>query len=149
MRTKSAARRLQFRIQRPQSWDATSTISYPYVLATQSQNGAVFTPNSTLDMNIDSRDKIGNSHTGYLSAVFRKNRWDIKALASASSSRGSYKDLEHGHFSTVDVTSTVGKMSFEKISDGVAGKITVLDRNGNNFDWTKLCIDLLSEQYKN
>jgi iron complex outermembrane recepter protein len=133
-----AARRLQFRIQRPQSWDATSTISYPYVLAAQSLNGAVFTPNSTLDMNIDSRDKIGNSHTGYLSAVFRKDRWDIKALASASSSRGSYKDLEHGHFSTVDVTSTVGKMSFEKTSDGVAGKITVLDRNGNNFDWTKL-----------
>jgi hypothetical protein len=59
-----AARRLQFRIQRPQSWDATSTISYPYVLAAQSLNGAVFTPNSTLDMNIDSRDKIGNSHTG-------------------------------------------------------------------------------------
>jgi hypothetical protein len=67
-----AARRLQFRIQRPQTWDANSSISYPYVLAAQSQNGAAFTPNSTLDMNIDSRDKIGTSHTGYLSAVFRR-----------------------------------------------------------------------------
>jgi hypothetical protein len=36
------------------------------------------------------------------------------------------------------VTSTIGKMAFENIADGQAGKITVLDRNGANFDWSKL-----------
>jgi iron complex outermembrane receptor protein len=134
-----AARRLQFRIQRPQTWDANSTISYPFVQAAQSQQaGATFNPNSTLDMNIDSRDKIGHTHTGYFNFKFNRGRWNVVGSASASTSRGSYKDTEHGHFSTVDVTSTIGKMSFEGIADGVPAKVTVLDRNNNNFDWTQL-----------
>jgi len=133
-----AARRLQFRIQRPQSWDSTSSVSYPYVQPAQSANGVAFNPSSSLDMNIDSRDKIGMTHTGYISAKYQRGPWDIAAIASVSTSRGSYKDLEHGHFSTVDVSSTIGKMAFENVADGVAGKVTVLDRFNAPFEYTKL-----------
>ena len=62
-------------------------------------------------MNIDSRDKEGMTHTGSLRAIYKKGPWDIYALASASTSRGSYKDIENGHFSTVDVSSSVGRNS--------------------------------------
>ncbi|MBL9206264.1 MAG: carboxypeptidase regulatory-like domain-containing protein [Opitutaceae bacterium] len=133
-----AVRRLQIRIQRPQTWDATSTISYPYVQAAQSANGAVFTPNSTLDMNIDSRDKEGITHTGFFRAIYKKGPWDIFALASASTSRGSYKDVENGHFSTVDVSSSIGRIAFENIQDGVPGSVKVDDRFGVPFNFTDL-----------
>jgi iron complex outermembrane receptor protein len=134
-----AARRLQFRIQRPQSWDANSTISYPFLQAGQLVAGQpAFNPNSTLDMNIDSRDKEGRTQTGYLRLTYQRGGWDIFGLASASSSRASFKDFENGHFSTVDVSATVGQMKFENIVDGVPQKVTVHDRNGAVFDYTKL-----------
>jgi iron complex outermembrane receptor protein len=133
-----AARRLQIRIQRPMSWDATSTISYPFVQAAQSANGAAFNPNSSLDMNIDSRDKEGVTHTGSLRAIYRRGPWDIFALASASTSRASFKDITNGHFSTVDVSAQIGQIRFEDIRDGNPGKVTIFDRFGNPFDYTKL-----------
>lgn len=133
-----AARRLQFRIQRPQSWDARSAISYPFVQAAQSANGAQFTPNSTLDMNIDSRDKTGITHTAYLRAQFRRGPWDILALASVSTSRGSYRDTENGHFSTVDVSANIGRLAFEDLADGIPGRVTVQDRLGAPFNHATL-----------
>lgn len=137
-----AARRLQFRIQRPQVWNANETVSYPYLTAAQSvaQGGpnAIFNPNSSLDMNIDSRDKVGYTHTGYVRATYQLGAWDIYAQASVSSSKGSFKDVENGHFSTVDVSSSVGKMGFQNIADGVPGSVTVWDRNGAPFAWQNL-----------
>jgi iron complex outermembrane receptor protein len=133
-----AVRRLQFRIQRPQTWNATSSISYPYVQPAQSANGALFNPNSTLDMNIDSRDKEGMTHTGSLRAIYKKGPWDIYALASASTSRGSYKDIENGHFSTVDVSSSVGRIALENIVDGIPGSVRVDDRFGSQFNYSDL-----------
>lgn len=133
-----AARRLQFRIQRPQSWDSTSTISLPYLTSSQSANGSTFNPSNSLDMNIDSRDKTGFTHTGYFRGKYQHGPWDIEAVASVSSSKGSYKDTENGHFSTVDVSATIGQMKFEGFADGVPGSVTILDRNGASFEWTKL-----------
>ena len=137
-----AARRLQFRTQRPQTWDANSTISLPYLTAAQSANATIFNPSNTLDMNIDSRDKEGVTHTGSFRLTYQKGPWDIKGLASASTSRASFKDLENGHFSTVDVSSSIGQIKFENIVDGVPGKITVFDRavsgTSQAFDWSKL-----------
>ncbi len=133
-----AARRIQIRIQRPQSWNATSSISYPYLQPAQSANGAAFNPNSSLDMNIDSRDKEGITHTAFIRAVYQRGPWDIFALASVSTSRASFKDFENGHFSTVDVSATIGQIKFEDIKDGIPGKTTVYDRNGAIFDYTKL-----------
>jgi iron complex outermembrane receptor protein len=141
-KAKDAARRIQIRIQRPMSWDANSTISYPFLTTAQSQalggNGASFNPSSSLDMNIDSRDKEGITHTGSLRAVYQKGPWDIFALASASTSRASFKDLENGHFSTVDVSASIGQIKFENIVDGNPGKVTIFDRNGAPFDYTDL-----------
>lgn len=133
-----AARRLQIRIQRPMSWDATSTISYPFLQPGQSANGVAFNPSSSLDMNIDSRDKEGITHTGSFRAIYQRGPWDIFALASASTSRASFKDLENGHFSTVDVSAQIGQIRFENIRDGVPGTTTVFDRFGAPFDFTKL-----------
>jgi len=133
-----AARRLQFRIQRPQTWDATSTISYPYVQPAQSANGVLFNPNSTVDMNIDSRDKEGITHTGSFRAIYQKGPWDIFALASASTSRGSFKDIENGHFSTVDVSSSVGRVALTEFKDGIPGSVKVDDRFGAPFNFTDL-----------
>ncbi|MSU22195.1 MAG: TonB-dependent receptor [Opitutus sp.] len=134
-----AARRIQARTTRPQTWDATSTISLPFLPAGQIVTGQpAFNPANTLDMNIDSRDKQGVTHTGSLRAAYRRGPWEISALASASSSRASFKDLENGHFSTVDVSATIGQIRFEKIADGVPGATSVYDRNGNAFAFTKL-----------
>lgn len=133
-----AARRLQFRIQRPQTWDASGTTSLPFLTAAQSANGASFNPSSTLDMNIDSRDKTGYTHTAYLKGKYQHGAWDIEVLASVSSSKGSFKDIENGHFSTVDVSSSVGRMAFTNVVDGVPGAVSVLRQDGTNFDWTKL-----------
>lgn len=135
-----AARRLQFRIQRPQSWNSTSTISLPYLQPAQSVTGVAFNPSNSLDMNIDSRDKEGMTHTASVRAVYRRGPWDVFALASVSTSKATFKDFQNGHFSTVDVSAsgTIGQMKFEDIQDGVPNKITVLDRFGNNFDWSKL-----------
>ena len=133
-----AARRLQIRIQRPQDWTDTKSISYPYVNAPQSANGAVFNPNSTLAMNIDSRDKIGATHTGYLKAAWAAGAWNIAAVASASTSRGSFKDVEHGHFSTVDLSASIGRIAFEDIRDGVPRSTRLWDCNNNPVDFTRL-----------
>jgi len=133
-----AVRRLQFRIQRPQTWDADTTISYPYVQPAQSANGALFNPNSTLDMNIDSRDKEGITHTGSIRAIYKRGPWDIYALASASTSRGSYKDVENGHFSTVDVTSSVGRITLDNVVDGIPQTVRVDDRFGTQFNYSDL-----------
>lgn len=135
-----AARRIQIRTQRPQTWDATSTISLPYLQPAQSANGVAYNPGNALDMNIDSRDKEGITHTGYLKATYLKGPWDIKALASASTSRASFKDFDNGHFSTVDVSASgqIGQIKFEDIKDGIPGRTTVYDRFGNVFDFTKL-----------
>jgi iron complex outermembrane recepter protein len=137
-----AARRLQFRIQRPQTWDGTQASSYPYLTAQQSvaQGGpnAIFNPNSTLDMNIDSRDKLGDTHTAYGRVMYQRGAWDIYAQASVSSSTGSYKDIENGHFSTVDVSSTVGRMTFTNVADGLPGQVAVLTREGAPFNYSSL-----------
>ncbi|BET67158.1 hypothetical protein ASA1KI_20760 [Opitutales bacterium ASA1] len=134
-----AARRIQIRTQSPQSWDATSTISYAYLPASQSANGSAFTPaNTSLAMDVDARDKEGTTHTGSLRAIYRKGPWDVFALASASTSRASFKDFENGHLSKVELSRTIGQVRFEDISGGVPGEITVLDRDGNVLDFTKL-----------
>lgn len=134
-----AARRLQIRIQRPQSWDATSTISYPYLQPGQIVAGQpAFNPSSSLDMNIDSRDKEGITHTGSVRATYKRGPWNIFASASASTSRASFKDLSNGHFSTVDVSASIGQIKFENIADGIPGSVKIYDRNGNQFDYTKL-----------
>jgi len=133
-----AARRLQIRIQRPQDWSDTQSVSYPYVNAPQSANNSVFNPSSTLAMNIDSRDKIGTTHTGYLKAAWVRGGWNVAAVASASTSRGSYKDIEHGHFSTVDLSVGIGRIAFENIRDGVPASTTIWDRNNAVVDFTRL-----------
>jgi TonB-dependent receptor len=133
-----AARRLQFRIQSPQSWDANSTISYPYLSSGDSASGSSFNPKSSLSMNIDSRDKEGLTHTGYVRATYQHGAWDIYAQASASSSRASFKDFQNGHFSTVDLSADVGQIKFENIVDGVPGSITAFTRDGDPLDYTQL-----------
>ncbi|HEX9786013.1 MAG TPA: TonB-dependent receptor plug domain-containing protein [Opitutaceae bacterium] len=133
-----AARRIQIRTRTPLDWDSTSTISYPYVPASESPGGSTFNPSNAVDMDIISRDKEGITHTGSIRAKYQKGPWDMSALASASTSRASFKDTENGHFSTVEVGSTVGQIKFENIENGVPANVTVFDRQGNIFDFTKL-----------
>jgi TonB-dependent receptor len=134
-----AARRIQIRTQRPQTWNSTSTISLPFLQAGQIVAGQpAYNPGNALDMNIDSRDKEGITHTGSFRLSYRRGPWDISALASASTSRASFKDLENGHFSTVDVSSTIGQIKFENIADGIPGTTTVYDRNGAVFNYQRL-----------
>jgi iron complex outermembrane recepter protein len=132
-------RRIQIRTEAPMTWDANHVISYPFRSAAQSANGVQFTPaNTSLEMTPDGRDKEGSSHTGYIKATYRRGPWDIYAMASASTSRASFKDLENGHFSTLDFRATIGQVKFEDIRDGLPGRITVLDRNGQVLDFTKM-----------
>jgi TonB-dependent receptor len=134
-------RRLQFRIQRPDDWGADYTYSVPYLTSSQSANGSTFNPSNSLSMDITSRDKSGETHSGYLRAIYKKGGWDINALASNSRSRASFYDFENGHFSGVDVSMNVGTLKFEDVRNGVPGRIRVYDRTGlelNEVDYTRL-----------
>lgn len=132
-------RRVQFRIQRPDTWDATHTASVPYLLASQSATGSAFNPGNTVEMDVESRDKVGHSHTGSLRAEYKRGGWDIYALASGSTSRSSFIDFDNEHFSASNLQAqNVGTMRFENIVDGVPGTIVVLDREGQPYDYSDL-----------
>jgi iron complex outermembrane receptor protein len=134
-------RRTQFRIQRPIDWSANHTYSQPYMVPSQSANNTTFNPSNSVSQDITSRDKSGNTHSGYLRANYRKGGWDITALANNSVSRASFHDFENGHFSGVDVSMSVGTVKFDDVVNGVPGKISVYDRTGlelKEIDYTKL-----------
>ena len=134
-------RRIQIRTQRPQIWDATQTISYPFLTAGQLVAGQPqFNPGNNISMFLDARDKEGMTHTGSFRATYRKGPWDIFALASASTSRATFKDLENDHFSNVEINadSLIGQVRFESIVDGIPGRISVMGRNGQPFDFSRL-----------
>ncbi len=134
-------RRMQFRIQRPIDWSSDYVYSQPYMTSDQSVNGSSYNPGNSVSQDITSRDKSGETHSGYLKAIYQKGGWDITALGSQSRSRASFHDFENGHFSGVDVSMSVGTLKFDDIDNGVPGKISVYDRSGlelNEIDFTKL-----------
>lgn len=134
-------RRMQYRIQRPIDWSATHVYSQPYMTSSQSVNGSTYNPGNSVSQDITSRDKSGETHSGYLKALYRKGGWDIQALANMSRSRASFHDFENGHFSGVDVNSAIGTLKFDDIVDGVPGRITAYDRTGlelNQFNYNDL-----------
>lgn len=134
-------RRMQWRIQRPIDWGSDYTYSQPYMTSSQSVSGSSYNPGNSVGQDITSRDKSGETHSGYIKATYQKGGWDIKALASQSRSRASFHDFENGHFSGVDVSMSVGTLKFDDVVDGIPGKISVYDRTGlelNEIDYTKL-----------
>ncbi len=134
-------RRLQIRIQRPLDWGADYTHSQPYMVGSQSATGNTYNPSNSVSQDITSRDKSGETHSGYLKAEYKKGGWDIYALASQARSRASFHDFENGHFSGVDVSMNVGTIKFDDIVNGIPGRITVYDRTGlelNEVDYTQL-----------
>lgn len=135
------SRRVQFRIQRPADWGADFSESLAYLTSSQSANGSSYNPSNSLGMDIESRDKSGNTHSGYVRANYKKYGWEIEATVNRSRSRASYKDVANGHFSGVDVSMDVGTMKFLDVKDGVPGQILVYDRTGKELsevDYTTL-----------
>src|SRR5690606_31101820 len=79
-------RRMQFRIQRPIDWSSDYVYSQPYMTSDQSVNGSSYNPGNSVSQDITSRDKSGETHSGYLKAIYQKGGWDITALGSQSRS---------------------------------------------------------------
>ena len=134
-------RRMQFRIQRPLDWGSDYTHSVPYFLGAQSATGSTYNPSNSVSQDITSRDKSGETHSGYVKAEYIKGGWDVRSLVSISNSRASFHDFENGHFSGVDVSMSVGTVKFDDVVNGVPGNISVYDRTGlelNQIDFTQL-----------
>lgn len=142
--TVDGQRRLQFYPNKAYvaEWGEGFMKSYDFIAKGTVVNGkplaSDFNPASQVAMTVTTRDRVANSYTGYVDYVFTKGPWKIDANINTSKSRGSYKDIDNGHFSELETSVSGGFMSFEGIQEGIPGKITFLDKTGAPIDWTQL-----------
>ncbi|PTY07475.1 hypothetical protein DB347_09250 [Opitutaceae bacterium EW11] len=127
------SRRLQITSGTADDWGPTFVTSHKY-----STTGGTINPGSVAQQDIDMRDKTGITHSGRFSWNYIKGAWDIRTAASLSTSRGSYKDEENGHFSALQAKIDLGQVYFKNINDGIPGSIEAYGRNGSRMDYTKL-----------
>lgn len=107
-------------------WDATKTIGT--------------TANSTLDMVVRTRDKVGATKSGQLTYEYNWGGWTVSAGGSYSESTGDYRDRENGHFSEVGLKLNPAQITLTGIgADGIPGKINTFARTtGVATDYTNL-----------
>ncbi len=129
-------RRAQFQLGAAEDWGADFVRGYQYRTSSASVNGSTFNPGHSSSMTITTRDKKGDTTSGYIKANFRKGPFTIDGLFSRSISNGSYVDMKNGHFSGLDLSVTTGRIDFYGISKGTPSEIRVWDRNGNPIDYS-------------
>ncbi len=128
------SRKLGYTIKTAQDWgsDFVTSVNYPAVTKLKSD------PGSTTNMQVISRDKLGNSIQSYLKYAVNYGLWHFDARASWGQGYGTYQDMKNGHFSEVDMKISAGQILFKGINDGMPNSITVYDRNGALINTTQL-----------
>jgi TonB-dependent receptor len=142
--TVDAQRRLQFYANKGYTadWGADFATSYTFIPKGTVVNGAAlksdFNPNPQVNQTVTTRDRTANSHTGYIDYVFAYGPWKIDANVNGSRSRGSYTDMDNGHFSELETSISGGKMSFLGLNEGIPSSIQFLDKTGTPITWGTL-----------
>jgi iron complex outermembrane receptor protein len=129
-------RRLQFQIgnsgsQGAQNWGEDFVQTFQRV-------GSFNPSNSSTQMTITSRDKEGETTSGYLKAAFQKGPWTIDASGSHSESYGHFEDMNNGHFSGLDLNLQTGRIDFYGIKEAIPSAIAVWNNSAQSIDYTKL-----------
>ena len=129
-------RRLQFQMgtsgsQGAQDWG-------PDYVQTYQRNGSFNVSNTATEMTLTSRDKEGETTSGYIKANFRKGPWTIDASGSHSESYGHFEDVKNGHFSGLDLRLQTGRIDFYGIHEAIPSTIAVWNNSGVPIDYTKL-----------
>lgn len=157
--TVDAQRRLQFYNGNKYAyldWNADRVVGMAYTAngmkTASTNNGAIvgtpkatlLDPKATINMTVTTRDRAATTHTGYVDYKFQRGPWTIDANINGSKSEGSYTDIANGHFSEVETSVTGGQLIFDKIEDGIPGKIQVFTKPNTTtgqvsmLDWTQL-----------
>lgn len=131
-------RRMQFSAEKPQDWGPDYMIGRPYVSAAASRNGVAMDPGNKATMDIDSRDKVGNTQSSILNLRYDRGPWRIAVIGSYSLSHGSYRDMANGHFSGLSMRMDPGQVIMRGIHDGIPSTVTVYDRDNALVDYTQL-----------
>ena len=99
------------------------------------------TANSTLDMTVTTRDRVGDTKSGQLQYKYQLGGWNLSAGGSLSVSTGEYKDRANGHFSEIGLKLNPGRVAFSNISESRPGTISTFRRVANGgaaTDYTNL-----------
>ena len=84
---------------------------------------------------IRSLDRDGDSYSTSLTLNHNRGPWQIGATISTSRANASLVNTENGHFSEMELPmSGEEQVIFEDIKNGIPGKITILDENGQSID---------------
>lgn len=99
------------------------------------------TANSTVDMTVTTRDKVGDTKSGYLKYSYRFGGWDVAAYGSYSVSEGEFKDRDNGHYSEIALKLNPGQVNLRGIQEGIPSSIETFRRTSNGggpLDYTSL-----------
>ena len=125
--------------------EAARRLDYRPTIAAGADWGPTFTTgttaNSTLDMTVTTRDKVGLTKSGQLQYRYQLGGWKIYAGGSVSVSSGDYKDRANGHYSEIGLKLNPGQIAFSNIANGIPGTVTTYKRvanGGTQTDYTNL-----------
>lgn len=84
---------------------------------------------------IRSLDREGDSYNTSLTLNHDRGPWQVHATFSTSRADASLVNTENGHFSEMELPlSGEEQLIYEDIENGIPGKITILDENGQSID---------------